>query len=234
MSVHIGAKQNEIAKTVLMPGDPLRAKFIAETMLEDAVCYNTVRGMYGYTGTYKGKKVSVQGSGMGMPSMSIYAEELFRDYGVENIIRIGTCGTIQEDIQVRDVIIAMSASTDSNINNIRFGNANFAPTASFDLVYRAYQIAQEKNMKVAVGNVLSADLFYHEDPEAWKIWAKYNVLALEMEGAALYTLAAKYRRKALMLLTVSDNIITGEETTSEERQTTFTQMIELALETAEA
>lgn len=234
MSVHIGAKQNEIAKTVLMPGDPLRAKFIAETMLEDAVCYNTVRGMYGYTGTYKGKKVSVQGSGMGMPSMSIYAEELFRDYGVENIIRIGTCGTIQEDIQVRDVIIAMSASTDSNINNIRFGNANFAPTASFDLVYRAYQIAQEKNMKVAVGNVLSADLFYHEDPEAWKIWAKYNILALEMEGAALYTLAAKYRRKALMLLTVSDNIITGEETTSEERQTTFTQMIELALETAEA
>lgn len=234
MSVHIGAKQNEIAKTVLMPGDPLRAKFIAETMLEDAVCYNTVRGMYGYTGTYKGKKVSVQGSGMGMPSMSIYAEELFRDYGVENIIRIGTCGTIQEDIQVRDVIIAMSASTDSNINNIRFGNANFAPTASFDLVYRAYQIAQEKNMKVAVGNVLSADLFYHEDPEAWKIWAKYNVLALEMEGAALYTLAAKYRRKALMLLTVSDNIITGEETTSEERQTTFTQMIELALGTAEA
>ncbi|MEG2353938.1 MAG: purine-nucleoside phosphorylase [Clostridium sp.] len=233
MSVHIGAKENEIAKTVLMPGDPLRAKFIAETMLEDAVCYNTVRGMYGYTGTYKGKKVSVQGSGMGMPSMSIYAEELLRDYGVENIIRIGTCGTIQEDIQVRDVIIAMSASTDSNINNIRFGNANFAATANFDLVYKAYQLAQEKNMKVSVGNVLSADSFYSEDPDAWKIWAKYNVLALEMEGAALYTLAAKYRRKALMLLTVSDNIITGEETTSEERQTTFTKMIELALETAE-
>ncbi|WP_142414938.1 purine-nucleoside phosphorylase [Hathewaya massiliensis] len=233
MSIHISAKPGEIASTVLLPGDPLRAKFIAETFLENPVCYTEVRGMYGFTGTYKGKKVSVQGTGMGIPSISIYADELINSYGVKNLVRIGTCGTIQPDVHVRDVIIAMSASTDSSINKIRFSGRDYAPTASFELLKKAYDGAQELGISTHVGNVLTSDTFYHDDPESWKLWAKFGVLALEMETAGLYTLAAKYGVNALALLTVSDNVLTGEETTSEERQKTFTQMIEVALGLAE-
>ena len=233
MSVHIGAKQGEIASTVLLPGDPLRAKFIAETFLENPVCYNEVRGMYGFTGTYKGKRISVQGTGMGLPSISIYANELIESYGVKNLIRVGTCGSMQEDVKVRDVILAIGAATNSGINKMRFKGMDFAPTASFKLLKEAYDIAISKNINVKVGNVLSSDLFYNDDPEAWKLWAKYGVLAVEMEAAALYTLGAKYGVDTLTILTVSDSLVSGEETTAEERQTTFKKMIEVALELGE-
>jgi purine-nucleoside phosphorylase len=233
MSVHIGAKQGEIASTVLLPGDPLRAKFIAETFLENPVCYNEVRGMYGFTGTYKGKRISVQGTGMGLPSISIYANELIESYGVKNLIRVGTCGSMQEDVKVRDVILAIGAATNSGINKMRFKGMDFAPTASFKLLKEAYDIAISKNINVKVGNVLSSDLFYNDDPEAWKLWAKYGVLAVEMEAAALYTLGARYGVDTLTILTVSDSLVSGEETTAEERQTTFKKMIEVALELGE-
>ncbi|QGU95330.1 purine-nucleoside phosphorylase [Clostridium bovifaecis] len=232
MSVHIGAKENQIAETVLLPGDPLRAKFIAETFLENPVCYNEVRGMYGFTGTYKGKKVSVQGSGMGIPSISIYANELIVNYGVKNLIRVGTCGSMQEDVKVRDIILAAGASTNSSVNRMRFNGMDFAPIASFELLRKAYDIAKSKGIEPKVGNILSSDLFYNDDPEAWKLWAKYGILGVEMEAAGLYTLGAKYRVNTLTILTVSDSLVTGEETTSEERQTTFTKMMEIALELA--
>lgn len=232
MSVHIGAKEGQIAETVLLPGDPLRAKFIAETFLENPICYNEVRGMYGFTGTYRGKKISVQGTGMGAPSISIYANELIESYGAKKLIRVGTCGSIQEDVKVRDVILGMGACTNSGINKMRFRGMDFSPIASFDLLNKAYNIALSKEIKVKVGNILTSDLFYNDDPEAWKLWAKYGVLAIEMEAAALYTLGAKYGVDTLTILTVSDNIVTGEETTAAERQTTFTKMVEIALELA--
>lgn len=231
MSVHINAKPGDIAESILLPGDPLRAKFIAENFLENVSCYNEVRGMLGFTGTYKGKKVSVQGTGMGVPSISIYTNELITQYGVKNLIRVGTCGSIQEHVKVRDLIIGMSASTDSQINNIRFNGRNYAPTASFPLLKKAYDLAIERGFDPKVGNILSSDTFYDDEPEAWKIWAKFGCLGVEMEAAGLYTLAAKYGVNALALLTVSDNLITGEITTPEERQTTFTEMIEVALGT---
>ncbi|GAA4701967.1 purine-nucleoside phosphorylase [Brevibacillus fulvus] len=234
MSVHIGAKPNDIAETILLPGDPLRAKYIAETFLEGAVCYNEVRGMLGYTGTYKGKRVSVQGTGMGVPSISIYAQELMQSYGVKNLIRVGTCGAIQEDIKVRDVIIAMTSSTDSQVNRLRFQQIDFAPTASFELLHKAYQAAVQRNLSVKVGNVFTSDSFYRDSLDLYKQLAAYQVLAVEMETTALYTLAAKFKRNALSILTVSDHILTGEETTAEERQTTFNEMIEVALEAATA
>ncbi|CAJ1002702.1 MULTISPECIES: purine-nucleoside phosphorylase [Bacillales] len=232
MSIHIGAKANEIADTILLPGDPLRAKYIAETFLEDAVCYNNVRGMLGFTGTYKGKRVSVQGTGMGVPSISIYIHELMEEYGVQNLIRVGTCGAIQEDIKVRDVIIAMAASTDSQANRLRFQQVDFAPTANFDLLHKAYQAAKDRNLSVKVGNVFTSDTFYQESLDLYKKLASYQVLAVEMETAALYTLAAKFKRNALSILTVSDHIFTGEATSAEERQTTFNAMIEVALDAA--
>jgi len=232
MSIHIGAKDGDIAEAVLLPGDPLRAKFVAENFLEKPVEYNNVRNMLGFTGTYKGKRVSVQGTGMGIPSISIYANELFREYGVKRAIRIGTAGSINKDVHVRDMVLAMSACTDSGANNIRFGGRNYAPTASFSLINKAWDIAVSKDLKPKAGPVVSADMFYTEDPEEWKLWAKFGCLALEMECAELYTLAAKYRREALCILTISDSIITGEATTAEERQTSFTHMMEVALETA--
>lgn len=232
MSIHIGAKEGQIAETILLPGDPLRAKYIAETFLEGAECYNNVRGMLGFTGTYKGKRVSVQGTGMGVPSISIYVNELMESYGVQNLIRVGTCGAIQEDIKVRDVIIAMSASSDSQVNRLLFNQIDFAPTANFDLLHKAYQVATERNMSVKVGNIFTSDSFYRENLDLYKKLAGYQVLAVEMESSALYTLAAKYKRNALSILTVSDHILTGEETSSEERQTTFNEMIEVALEAA--
>lgn len=231
MSVHIGAKENEIAETVLLPGDPLRAKYIAETFLEDVSCYNEVRGMLGFTGTYKGERISVQGTGMGVPSISIYINELMNSYGVQQLIRVGTCGAIQKDVKVRDVILAMSASTDSQMNRLTFGGVDYAPTANFDLLKKAYDAGMEKGLNLKVGNVFTADMFYNDNAEHEK-WAQYGILAIEMESAALYTLAAKYNRRALSVLTVSDHILTGEETTSEERQTTFNDMIIVALEAA--
>ncbi|MED1467911.1 purine-nucleoside phosphorylase [Bacillus salipaludis] len=229
MSVHIAAKENDIAETVLLPGDPLRAKYIAETFLEGAVCYNEVRNMFGFTGTYKGKKVSVQGTGMGIPSISIYVNELIQSYNVQNLIRVGTCGAIQKDVKVRDVILAMSSSTDSNMNRLTFGGIDYAPTADFDLLKKAYDAGIEKGLNLKVGSVFTADMFYNDNAEHEK-WAQYQILALEMETTALYTLAAKFGRKALSVLTVSDHLLTGEETTAEERQLTFNDMIEVALE----
>lgn len=231
MSVHINAKEGQIAESILLPGDPLRAKFIAENFLQDVICYNEVRGMYGFTGTYKGKKVSVQGTGMGIPSISIYVNELIQSYGVKNLIRVGTCGSFQESVKVRDMVIGMAASTDSNINRVRFNGRDFAPTASFKLLKKAYDIAVEKGIDPKVGNIFSSDNFYNDNPEDWKKWAKFGCLAVEMEAAALYTLAAKYGVDALTILTVSDHLVTGELTTAEERQKTFTSMMEVALET---
>ncbi|WP_407271909.1 purine-nucleoside phosphorylase [Radiobacillus sp. PE A8.2] len=233
MSVHIGAKQGDIADKILLPGDPLRAKYIAENFLENPVCYNEVRGMYGYTGTYKGEKISVQGTGMGVPSISIYVNELIQSYDVQKLIRVGTCGAIQKDVKVRDVILASTSTTDSQMNRVVFGNIDFAPTADFQLLKNAYDVATEKDQKLRVGNVFTSDSFYRDNAiELMEQLASYNVLAVEMETTALYTLAAKYNRQALSILTVSDHILTGEETTAEERQTTFTEMMEIALEAA--
>ncbi|MEK4229297.1 purine-nucleoside phosphorylase [Solibacillus sp. FSL H8-0538] len=232
MSIHINAKQGEIADIVLLPGDPLRAKFIAENFLEDVTQYNEVRNIFGYTGTYKGRRVSVQGTGMGVPSFSIYATELMQEYGVQKLIRVGTCGAIQKDVKVRDVILAQSSSTDSNMNRIIFGgNIDFAPTADFDLLLKAYNTGMTAGLNLKVGNIFTADMFYSDEHQNEKL-AQYGVLAIEMETAALYTLAAKFGRKALSVLTVSDHIITGEVTTSEERQTTFHDMMIVALEAA--
>ena len=233
MSIHIGAKEGEIARTVLLPGDPLRAKYIAEHFLTNTTCYNEIRGMYGYSGTYKGKRVSIQGTGMGVPSISIYLNELITSYKAKNIIRIGSCGSMQPDIKIRDIILAMSASTDSHINKIRFNGKDYASTANFDLLKKAYDIALEKNIPVKVGSVLTTDTFYHDDLNSWRHWANYGVLAVEMETAALYTLAAKFKVNALSILTVSDSLVTREETTSEERQKTFNPMVEIALELVE-
>ena len=232
MSIHIAAKPGEIAEAVLLPGDPLRAKFIAETFLENPKQYNDVRNMLGYTGLYKGTAVSVQGTGMGIPSVSIYVNELFKDYGVKRAIRIGTAGSIQEDLKLRDLVIALSACTDSKANDLRFGGRNYAPAASFNLARTAWEAAAAKGWKAAVGPVVSSDMFYTEDPEEWKLWAKFGCLCLEMETAELYPLAAKYRREALALVTLSDSLVSHEITSSEERRTAFTRMMEVALETA--
>lgn len=231
MSVHINAKKGDIADTILLPGDPLRAKYIAETFLEDVTLYNEVRNMFGYTGTYKGKRISVQGTGMGVPSISIYATELMNEYDVKKLIRVGTCGSIHKDVKVRDVILAQSASTDSNMNAIIFNHVNYAPTANFDLLLKAYNAGLEKGLNLRVGNVFTEDVFYNDHAEHEK-WAQYGVLALEMESSALYTLAAKFGAQALSILTVSDHLLTGEVTSAEERQITFNDMIIVALEAA--
>ncbi|MET3683638.1 purine-nucleoside phosphorylase [Alkalibacillus flavidus] len=232
-TTHIGANKGDIADKILLPGDPLRAKYIAENFLEDVVCYNEVRGMYGYTGTYKGERISVQGTGMGVPSIAIYANELIQEYDVQKLIRVGSCGALQEDVQVRDVILAQSATTDSQLNRTVFGTIDFAPTADFNLLKKAYDVGEEQGLNLRVGNVFTSDAFYRENAmELFNKLAEYNVLAVEMETSALYSIAAKYNREALTVLTVSDHIITGEETTSEERQTTFNDMIEVALDAA--
>jgi purine-nucleoside phosphorylase len=232
MSMHIAAQFGEIADAILLPGDPLRAKFIAETFLDNPVQYNTIRNIFGYTGTYQGKRVSVQGTGMGIPSISIYVNELFRDYGVKRAIRIGTAGSIQADVALRDMVIAMSACTDSGVNKIRFGGRDFAPTASFGLLKTAYDVACKRGFRPIVGSVVSSDMFYTEEPDEWKRWAKFGCIAVEMECAELYTLAAKYGREALAILTISDNMVTHAVTSAEDRQKSFTQMMEVALHTA--
>ena len=232
MSIHIGAKAGDIAETVLLPGDPKRAKWIAENYLENVFCYTDIRGMLGFTGTYKGKRISIQGTGMGIPSISIYITELMKDYGVKNLIRVGSAGSYQEDVKVRDVVIAMSASTDSNINNRRFNGANYSPTANFELFRTALKVAEEKNIKIKAGNVLTSDEFYNDNGDYYRKWADFGVLAVEMETAGLYTLVMKYKAKALSILTISDSLVSPEITSAEEREKTFCEMIELALETA--
>ena len=228
---HIEAKLGDFAETVLMPGDPLRAKYIAENFLEDAVQVNGVRGMLGYTGTYKGKRVSVMGSGMGMPSMGIYSYELFNFYGVEKIIRIGTAGVVEPTLKVGDVVIGMGACTPSSYENQYRLPGRFAPIASFELLEAAVKQVREMGLRVNVGNVLSSDVFY-DDSQSLSTWQKMGVLACEMESAALYMNAARAGKKALGIFTISDNPFTGEATTAEERQTTFTNMMKIALEIA--
>ena len=229
-TAHIEANNGDFAKTVLMPGDPLRAKFIADNFLDDVKCVTRVRNMFGYTGTYKGKPVSVMGSGMGIPSISIYATELYKDYGVESIIRIGSCGAVRDDIKVRDIIIGMAASTDSNVNRSRLNGYDFAATADFDLLNQVVKTAEKTGKYVRVGNIFTADLFYTPNPEAFALMEKYGILAVEMEAAGLYGVAAEYGKKALTVLTVSDHIKTGEVTTADERETTFKGMMELTLD----
>lgn len=231
MSTHIEAKQGEIAETVLLPGDPMRAKWIAETFFKDPLCYNDVRGMLGYTGTYKGKRVSVQGTGMGIPSALIYCHELINDYGVKNLIRVGSSGSYQKNVKIRDIVLAMSASSTSGINNSRFINADYSPTANFDLFMKAALYAQKNNIPIKAGNVLSADEFYEDDFNSYKKWAEYGVLCVEMEAAGLYTIAAKHNVNALAILTISDSLVTKEKTSADERETTFNTMIEIALST---
>lgn len=230
MSIHIGAKKGDIAETVLLPGDPLRAKWIAETYLDDITCYNKVRNMFGYTGTYKGRKISVQGTGMGVPSISIYAHELINEFDVKNLIRVGSAGSYQKNIKIRDIVIAMAASSTSGINQYRFQGADFAPTADFGLFQQAIEKAKEKNIEVKAGNVLTSDEFYADEFESYQMWSKFGVLCVEMESSGLYTIAAKHGVNALSLLTISDSLVTGEKTTTEERESTFKGMVEIALE----
>ena len=232
MSIHIAAKQGEIADKILLPGDPLRAKFIAENFLEDAVCFNEVRNMFGYTGTYKGERVSVMGTGMGMPSISIYARELIVDYGVKKLIRVGTAGSLNEDVHVRELVLAQAAATNSNIIRNDWPQYDFPQIASFALLDKAYHIAKELGITTHVGNVLSSDVFYSNYFEKNIELGKWGVKAVEMEAAALYMNAARAGVNALTILTISDCPLTGEETTSHERQVAFTKMMEIALELA--
>ena len=229
---HIEAKKGDFAKTVLMPGDPLRARFIAEHYLEDAVLVNSVRQMSGYTGTYKGKRVSVMASGMGMPSIGIYSYELFNFFDVDNIIRVGSAGGMQENVHVRDLVIGMGASTNS-CYGAQFGlPGSFSAIASYPLMAAAIESTKENGVDYHVGNILSSDTFYSDDAEASAKWRKLGVMAVEMEAAALYMNAARAGKNALAILTISDHLLTGEATTAEERQNSFTQMMEVALETA--
>ncbi len=234
MSTHIGARSGDIAPTVLLPGDPLRAKWIAETFLDDARCYSEVRGMYGFTGTWRGQPVSVQGSGMGQPSMAIYVNELFKDYDVQSIVRVGSCGAVTDDVAVRDIIIASGACTDSSMNRIAFQGIDYAPVADFGLLRGAVEAAEARDggSPFHVGLIFSSDSFYPARPELMGTMVDHGVLGVEMEASGLYTLAAKYRRKALAICTVSDHIVTGEETTSQEREQTFGEMVEIALTAA--
>ncbi len=233
MSTHIGGKPGDIAERVLMPGDPLRAKWIADNFLEGAECYSTVRNMFGFTGTYKGVRVSVQGSGMGMPSASIYAHELINEYGVKTLIRVGSCGALADSLNLRDVVAAIGSSTDSNMNRMRFdGLVDYAPVCDFGLLRKAVETAEARGIEMRVGPVLAADAFYTDRPDLYDALADYGVLAVEMESAALYTIAARYGARALTILTVSDHIKRGEATTAQEREQTFSQMVEIALDTA--
>ena len=228
--MHIEAKKGEIAETVLLPGDPLRAKYVAENMLEDAVCYNRIRNMYGYTGTYNGKRISIQGTGMGMPSIGIYVHELISNYGVKRLMRVGTCGAIQSHLQLGSVILATAASGDSHANKLLFKGMDFAAVADFELLHRAYQVAQDLNISTLHGNIFSTDVFYDTQQHRWDVWARHGILAVEMESQMLYTLAARFQVQALSILTVSDNIITGTSSSAQEREQNFMDMMRIALE----
>ncbi|MGF1764134.1 purine-nucleoside phosphorylase [Aliivibrio kagoshimensis] len=227
---HINAEMGDFADVVLMPGDPLRAKYIAETFLQDVKEVCNVRSMLGFTGTYKGRKISVMGHGMGIPSCSIYATELIKDFGVKKLIRVGSCGAVRDDIKLRDVVIGMGASTDSKVNRMRFKDHDFAAIADFDMVRNAQEAAKAKGIPVVIGNIFSAELFYTPDPDMFKVMEKYGIVGVEMEAAGIYGVAAEYGAKALTICTVSDHIKTGEQTTADERQTTFNDMMEIALD----
>ncbi|OJF09778.1 purine-nucleoside phosphorylase [Couchioplanes caeruleus] len=232
MSVHIGAQPGDIAERVLLPGDPMRAKWIAETFLKDPVCYTQVRGMLGFTGTWQGVRVSVQGSGMGMPSASIYSHELINEYGVKSLIRIGSCGALLDDLNLGDVIAAIGSATDSNMNRARFdGLVDYAPVADFSLLRTAADVADRREIALRVGPVLAADAFYTDRPDLFDTLADYGVLAVEMESAAIYTTAARFRAKALTILTVSDHIKRGEKMDSAQREQGFSDMVQIGLDT---
>jgi purine-nucleoside phosphorylase len=233
MSVHIGAQPGEIAERVLLPGDPMRAKWIAETFLEDPKCYTEVRGMLGFTGRWQGVPVSVQGSGMGMPSASIYTHELINEYGVQSVIRIGSCGALAMDLNLGDVIAAIGSATDSNMNRTRFdGLVDYAPVADFGLLRTAVEVAERRSIAMRVGPILAADAFYTDRPDLYDTLADYGVLAVEMESAAIYTIAARYRAKALTILTVSDHIKRNEQMDSAQREKGFGSMVQIGLDTA--
>ncbi len=230
MSVHIGAEETAIARTVLLPGDPLRAKYVAETYLTDPKRYNEVRGMLGYTGIWNERRVSVQGSGMGMPSLAIYVNELIKSYGARRLIRIGSCGAIQPGLKPRDIVIAMTASSDSAMNRRRFDGMEYAPAATWALIRRAAEIAEKRGTRFHVGGILSSDTFYQDDPESWQLWARFGTLAIEMETSQLYTLAAMHGVEALSILTVSDSLVDGSELSAIDRERSFGEMAEIALE----
>ncbi len=231
-SVHIEAEPGEVAETILLPGDPLRAKHVADTMLEDVKCFNRVRNMLGFTGTYQGKRVSIMGSGMGMGSTSIYVNELIKMYGVKNLIRVGTCGAIQENLSIGQVILAMSASGDSGANIAYFEGMHFAATADFELLLKAHEAAQRLNIKTHQGSIFSTNTFYDDDPHRWDKWEKHGILGVEMESQILFTLAKRLGAKALSILTVSDNIKTGAVSGHEEREKSYVDMMKIALELA--
>ncbi len=230
VSTHIAAQPGQIAPRILLPGDPLRARWIAETFLDDAECYSEVRGMLGFTGTFRGERVSVQGTGMGQPSASIYVNELIDEYGVQQLVRVGSCGALTDRLQVRDVVLAMAAATDSSMNTLRFQGYHYPATADFALLRAAADAAQAHGARHHVGTVFSSDSFYHSRPELTAKVVEYGVAAVEMETAEIYTLAAKARRQALTVCTVSDHIVTGEETSASEREQTFGDMVTIALE----
>lgn len=232
MSTHIGAKPGDIAQTVLMPGDPLRAKWAAERFLDAPRCINEVRGMLGFTGHWRGNEVTIQGSGMGMPSLSIYANELIRDYDAQTLIRIGSCGAMQPDIGVRDVILAMTASSVGNPSRAMLREIHYAPHADFGLLSNAHAVAQRRGTPVHVGGIYSSDTFYNERPDLHEQMVRHKILAVEMEAAELYTLAARHDRRALAVLTVSDHLVTGEDLPAIEREQSFGDMVEIALEAA--
>lgn len=229
MSTHIGAEPGQIADRILLPGDPLRAQWIAETYLDDVVCYSQVRNMLGFTGLYQGTQVSVQGTGMGQPSISIYAHELMADYGVSTLVRVGSCGAMQPQVKVRDLVVAMSSASDSGMNRHRFGGVDFSPTADYDLLSALVRACRQTGSDVHVGQVASWDVFYSDRPDLRDRLTEYGVLAVEMETAALYTLAAKHGARAAAVCTVSDSLVTGAETTAEERERTFSSMVEATL-----
>jgi purine-nucleoside phosphorylase len=232
MTVHIGAAPGEIAETVLMPGDPLRAKWAAETFLENPVCVNEVRGMLGYTGTWRGHRVTIHGSGMGMPSLSIYANELIRDYGAKTLIRIGSAGAMQEAVRLRDIVLAQTSSTLSTPSRGIFRDLNFAPCADFGLLAAAHGVARAKGIPTHVGGIYSSDVFYDERPDLNEQMTRHGILAVEMEAAELYILAARYGVRALAVLTISDHLLTQEALPSADRQSSFSDMVEIALEAA--
>ena len=230
MSVHINAKPGEISEKILLPGDPLRAKWMAEHFLEDVVCYNTTRNMLGFTGTYKKTRISIQGTGMGMPSASIYINELINEFGVKQLIRLGSAGSLQEEVDLRNLVIAMSASHNSGMYKHIFNDDYFAPTADFSMFQKAIDIANATSVRYHAGNVLSSDTFYFDDKSYYELWSKFNTLCVEMETAALYTLAAKYNVKALSILTISDSVVNGKSLDADLREHSFKDMVNLALE----
>lgn len=232
-TAHINAgKKGDIAETILMPGDPLRAKYIAENFLQNPICYNEIRGMLGFTGTYKGVPVSVQGSGMGMPSMGIYSYELIKEYGVRSLIRIGSAGSFREDIELMDIVIGLSASTDSCWQHTYGLSGHFAPCCDYELLIKVKEASDKEKIDIKAGNIVSCDVFYEDDPNWWKSWAKMGVMCVEMEAAALYMNAARLGAKALTMVTISDHFVTGGRLTAEEREKSFTDMMRLALEAA--